>query len=138
MFRSFNSHESMRRGGSWNIFSLGASGAGLPFHTHGETWLGVLYGAKRWALYPPEMCVEVAKRSKHSCVRDLEVEGSSDTSLGRGSSCVWVIVYAQGGSMVGLEIDCPLNLKAFASLSSCRTCAREANRLSLLRARVFC
>lgn len=53
IFRSFNSHESMRRETSWSMLSLGASGAGLPFHSHGETWLGVAYGAKRWALYPP-------------------------------------------------------------------------------------
>ncbi|CAN0421773.1 unnamed protein product [Hapterophycus canaliculatus] len=43
----------MRKGTSWSILSLGASGAGLPFHSHGETWLGVAYGAKRWAVYPP-------------------------------------------------------------------------------------
>eukprot|EP00903_Cladosiphon_okamuranus_P006388 g6253.t1 len=53
IFRSFNSHESMRRETSWSMLSLGASGAGLPFHSHGETWLGVAYGAKRWAIYPP-------------------------------------------------------------------------------------
>jgi hypothetical protein len=27
--------------------------AGLPFHVHGETWLGLVHGAKRWFVYPP-------------------------------------------------------------------------------------
>ena len=26
---------------------------GLPFHHHGETWLGLVHGMKRWFLYPP-------------------------------------------------------------------------------------
>jgi hypothetical protein len=39
--------------GSWHMLSLGQSRAGLPIHVHGETWLGLVYGAKRWFLYPP-------------------------------------------------------------------------------------
>jgi histone arginine demethylase JMJD6 len=27
--------------------------SGLPFHHHGESWLGLVYGMKRWFLYPP-------------------------------------------------------------------------------------
>ncbi|CAM9697162.1 unnamed protein product [Ascophyllum nodosum] len=64
IFRSFNSHDSMRRGTSWSILSLGASGAGLPFHNHGETWLGVVYGSKRWALYPPSVSRPYAAEAK--------------------------------------------------------------------------
>ena len=26
---------------------------GLPFHHHGDTWLGLVYGMKRWFIYPP-------------------------------------------------------------------------------------
>ena len=26
---------------------------GLPFHVHGETWLGLVFGKKRWFLFPP-------------------------------------------------------------------------------------
>ena len=26
---------------------------GLTFHSHGRSWLGVVYGAKRWFVYPP-------------------------------------------------------------------------------------
>eukprot|EP00614_Pseudopedinella_elastica_P001762 CAMPEP_0172598708 /NCGR_PEP_ID=MMETSP1068-20121228/18776_1 /TAXON_ID=35684 /ORGANISM="Pseudopedinella elastica, Strain CCMP716" /LENGTH=532 /DNA_ID=CAMNT_0013398681 /DNA_START=385 /DNA_END=1979 /DNA_ORIENTATION=+ len=39
--------------GAWTILSLGASRTGLPFHAHGETWLGLVFGAKRWFVYPP-------------------------------------------------------------------------------------
>ena len=27
--------------------------SGLPFHHHGDTWLGLVYGMKRWFVYPP-------------------------------------------------------------------------------------
>jgi hypothetical protein len=35
------------------ILSLGQSRTGLPFHTHGDTWLGLVYGKKMWFIYPP-------------------------------------------------------------------------------------
>jgi tetratricopeptide (TPR) repeat protein len=38
---------------SWHILSLGASRTGLPFHSHGATWLGLVHGLKKWYIYPP-------------------------------------------------------------------------------------
>ena len=38
---------------TWHIFSMGASRTGLPFHSHGPTWLGLVHGIKRWYIYPP-------------------------------------------------------------------------------------
>eukprot|EP01119_Soliformovum_irregulare_P016416 TRINITY_DN4742_c0_g1_i1.p1 TRINITY_DN4742_c0_g1~~TRINITY_DN4742_c0_g1_i1.p1 ORF type:complete len:273 (+),score=57.36 TRINITY_DN4742_c0_g1_i1:3-821(+) len=35
---------------SWG---LGGSGSGVPFHTHGAVFAEVMYGQKRWFLYPP-------------------------------------------------------------------------------------
>lgn len=26
---------------------------GLPFHNHGQTWIAVIHGSKRWFVYPP-------------------------------------------------------------------------------------
>jgi len=40
-------------GHSWHMLSLGASRTGLPFHVHGETWLGLVFGKKRWFLFAP-------------------------------------------------------------------------------------
>lgn len=40
-------------GNTWHIFSLGASRTGLPFHSHGPTWLGLVHGLKKWYIYPP-------------------------------------------------------------------------------------
>jgi len=40
-------------GSAWHILSLGASRTGLPFHTHGESWLGLVHGLKMWYIYPP-------------------------------------------------------------------------------------
>ena len=36
------------------LFFLGARGSGVGFHRHGEAWNAVIFGRKRWFLYPPE------------------------------------------------------------------------------------
>ena len=43
----------------WNMLSLGEHGAGLPFHNHGESWLGLVHGSKHWFLYPPGTAASV-------------------------------------------------------------------------------
>lgn len=35
-----------------SIFFLGASSSGVSFHKHADAWNGVIYGQKRWFLYP--------------------------------------------------------------------------------------
>lgn len=35
-----------------SIFFLGASSSGVSFHKHADAWNGVIYGEKRWFLYP--------------------------------------------------------------------------------------
>lgn len=52
-FLSFNGELSRRQKQSWHMLSVGGSRMGLPFHVHGETWLGLVYGRKKWFLYPP-------------------------------------------------------------------------------------
>jgi hypothetical protein len=52
-FLSFNGEGSRRQKQSWHMLSVGGSRRGLPFHVHGETWLGLVFGRKRWFLYPP-------------------------------------------------------------------------------------
>ena len=37
----------------WNVLSLGDGEAGLPFHSHGDAWLALVFGSKHWFLYPP-------------------------------------------------------------------------------------
>jgi len=49
----FNSAQSMRQKSSWHILSLGPTRGGLPSHVHGQTWLALVYGLKRWFLWPP-------------------------------------------------------------------------------------
>ena len=53
MFQDWDNQENERQGYSWHMLSLGASKTGLPFHMHGETWLSLIYGKKRWFIYPP-------------------------------------------------------------------------------------
>lgn len=45
--------EREKTGYMWHMLSLGPSRAGLPFHIHGETWIAVIHGRKRWFVYPP-------------------------------------------------------------------------------------
>ncbi|KAL4226395.1 hypothetical protein ACF0H5_014378 [Mactra antiquata] len=37
-----------------SIFFLGMSGSGVSFHKHADAWNGVIYGRKRWFLFPLE------------------------------------------------------------------------------------
>ena len=37
-----------------SIFFLGASASGVSFHKHVDAWNGVIFGYKRWFLYPKE------------------------------------------------------------------------------------
>lgn len=39
--------------------SLTYFNTGLPFHSHGETWLGVIKGSKEWYLYPPGISLPI-------------------------------------------------------------------------------
>ena len=42
---TFNTADEGREGGAspmWSVFSLGEDEAGLPFHSHGAAWLGVV------------------------------------------------------------------------------------------------
>ena len=36
-------------------FALGPTGTGINFHYHKDGWNEVLYGRKRWFMYPPEI-----------------------------------------------------------------------------------
>jgi len=38
---------------AWHILSIGASKSGLPFHSHGRSYLGLVHGLKRWFVFPP-------------------------------------------------------------------------------------
>lgn len=44
---AFNMNESSR------VLSVGYADSGLPLHTHGDAYLGLLSGQKDWFLYPP-------------------------------------------------------------------------------------
>ena len=48
-FQSLHSASS----GSDPYLFLGGTGSGLGFHAHGHAWNAVVFGSKRWLLYPP-------------------------------------------------------------------------------------
>jgi len=64
-FRSFSNDLACATNESWFFLSIGGSRRGLPFHVHGESWLGLTSGRKRWYLYPP------SGGSLHSPVADV-------------------------------------------------------------------
>lgn len=37
------------------LISLGPPRAGLPLHTHGDSWLALVHGSKLWIVFPTEM-----------------------------------------------------------------------------------
>ena len=52
-FKSWDNTESHSANHVWHMLSLGPSRTGLPFHSHGKTWLALIHGSKRWLVYPP-------------------------------------------------------------------------------------
>jgi hypothetical protein len=38
---------------NWHMLTLGGSHSGLPWHMHGATWIGLVFGKKQWFLLPP-------------------------------------------------------------------------------------
>ncbi|CAM9839089.1 unnamed protein product, partial [Phaeothamnion confervicola] len=59
-FSNFCNPQRLRNKDAWHVLSLAGSRAGLPWHVHGETWLGLVYGRKRWAIYPPGVSAPAA------------------------------------------------------------------------------
>ena len=53
VFSEWTNAQAEAEGESWHMLSLGASRTGLPFHSHGSSWLGLVHGRKMWYLYPP-------------------------------------------------------------------------------------
>lgn len=37
-----------------SLFFLGSTGSGVSFHKHADAWNAVVFGKKRWFIYPPE------------------------------------------------------------------------------------
>ena len=50
---SVNQLSSLQAAANESVLSLGRSRSGLPFHSHGESWLALLRGQKLWLLLPP-------------------------------------------------------------------------------------
>ena len=51
------------------LFFVGGAGSGVGFHRHGHAWNAIVYGRKRWFLYPPSF--------DHTAVsmRDVDTDG---------------------------------------------------------------
>eukprot|EP01043_Picozoa_sp_COSAG02_P119899 COSAG02_NODE_56600_length_284_cov_2.518919_1_plen_83_part_10 len=42
------------------LISLGPPRAGLPLHTHGDSWLALTHGSKVWIVFPPQWAASTA------------------------------------------------------------------------------
>lgn len=52
-FSEWANEKTEEKENAWHVLSIGASRSGLPFHSHGSTYLGLVHGLKRWFVYPP-------------------------------------------------------------------------------------
>jgi hypothetical protein len=48
------------------VFAAGQEGTGIPFHQHYGAFIEVLFGRKRWALYPPSASPKFSPSQSHS------------------------------------------------------------------------
>lgn len=68
-----------------SIFFLGGSGSGVSFHKHADAWNGVIYGRKRWFLYPPQKTPPGGKamqdHSYHRAPTQYSQEKGEDRSI---------------------------------------------------------
>eukprot|EP01038_Epipyxis_sp_PR26KG_P012367 gene12367-16590_t len=66
MFRSWDNQHAVSSKFVWHLLSLGPSRSGLPFHSHGKTWLAVIHGMKWWLVYPPQFSIPQEIQSKYN------------------------------------------------------------------------
>ena len=52
-------------------WALGGRGTGAPVHFHNTAWAAVVYGAKKWYLYPPKYRVMSNKQIKKFVETDM-------------------------------------------------------------------
>ena len=50
---------------NWHMLSVGGAGSGLPWHLHGQTWIGLTAGLKRWFVAPPDRLPSTARARGH-------------------------------------------------------------------------
>jgi hypothetical protein len=46
---------------NWHMLSFGGDSAGLGWHMHGKSWLGLVFGRKRWHLWGPGNATAAAR-----------------------------------------------------------------------------
>ena len=76
---------------SYGLLSLGPSRSGLPPHAHGEAWLGLVAGRKRWFLRAPGAAID-EEGAVHRCVeikmlRRVRAESSRRPPRHRRDAC---------------------------------------------------
>jgi hypothetical protein len=82
----------------------GASGSGVPFHTHGAVFAEVLYGRKRWFLVEPKAkptynpdetslrwltSVQPSLSKDHAKIFDCTLGHVTDSSFSQTSAVLW-------------------------------------------------
>ena len=78
-------------------FGIGASGTGVPFHTHGPVWAEVFYGYKRWWLRSPTTEADrkrIAKQRSSVLGYEIAPDEGVDNAMFRqdpdGTSLKWM------------------------------------------------
>jgi hypothetical protein len=52
-FQSWMNQKAEETNDAWHMLSLAGTRNGLPYHTHGQTYMSLIHGRKWWMIYPP-------------------------------------------------------------------------------------
>ncbi|CAE7521230.1 unnamed protein product [Symbiodinium microadriaticum] len=69
-------------------WALGGEGTGAPIHFHNTAWNALLYGAKKWFLYPPSDMI-MSSRQIREFVEEGDLKGFADRGV-QVTTCVQV------------------------------------------------
>ena len=72
------------------ILGIGASGSGTTFHRHGETWLHMIEGTKRFIIYPPSTLPPLQYQtevSQHDWIKNIYELNDKKVSTIRTHEC---------------------------------------------------
>lgn len=72
LFSNWDNPRNEQSGVIWHMMSIGPSNTGLPFHSHGKTWLTLIFGIKKWLLYPPGYGLPMSYSKSYSPLHSVQ------------------------------------------------------------------
>jgi ankyrin repeat protein len=91
-------------------FALGGGGTGAPVHFHNTAWSALVYGAKKWVVYPPGHAVMSNMQIKEYFETDLQQiadQGAQSKSCVQLAGDVMIIPENYGHGVLNIEVSSP-------------------------------